>query len=664
MEDARMPLDLGFLILLAIIAAGLGFRLLGWLRATPDHPLDAWALAVPLGLGVLALVVLGFAEVGALTPWAIGGLLVIGIVLGGKGGIKGTLAIRPRWSSGDGVSVAFDVLLGLTLLGTLLTSLAPVTDGDALCYHLQVPKVFLAQRSAVFEPDLHETIYPLVTEALYAVGLGLRGPVSCRLIQWLLGLAFAANVAAIARAVLGDRARWAGTIALLVPAVSNGMGAPLNDVALAAFGNAAIHAWIRWRDQPSWRSAVLAGALLGLAIGVKYPALVLGGLLEIGFLAKGRRVLSASPLPLGEGPGVRVAASPVVHDEGSIADRPTCHDPHPGPLPGGEGGRRSAIVHALIFGLVALIVGGGWYLRAYIHTGNPVYPFFRQVFGGSGIDEVLDPIKRPMAVTPFNILTALGPLTLQPDRFDSFSHQFGPMFLLFLPGLLWMRPPRRILGVVALGYAFLALCLTQRQSMRFVLIAIGPLSVGVAWLASAWWDRRSVPGRLLIGLLLAALMFETTLAIARARHGLNVVLGRESAESFLARREPTFTVGRWMGANLPEDARVVGQDHRGFYLPRPYSMELAHRRRTGLGQNGESAGEVVEGLKAAGFTHVMLCPPVPENAVEFDPTLGRLLAPWLAQGRPIYREDLGDADGVIRRYAIYALDRPIAEARR
>jgi Dolichyl-phosphate-mannose-protein mannosyltransferase len=671
-----MSLDLGFLILLAIIAAGLGFRVLGWLRVTPEHPLDAWALAVPLGLGGLALAVLGLAEVGALTLWAIGGLLAVGFVLGGKGGITGTLAIRPRVSGRDGVSFAFDILLGLTLLGTFLTSLAPVTDGDALCYHLQVPKVFLAQRSAVFEPDLHETIYPLVTEALYAVALALRGPVSCRLIQWLLGLTFAANVAAIARPVLGDRARWAGTIALLVPAVSNGMGAPLNDVALAAFGNAAIHAWIRWRDRPSWRSAALAGAFVGLAIGVKYPALVLGGLLGIGFLAGRRRVLtkSASPLPPGEGPGVRGMASPTAGEPLSSGSAglalPIMHDRQGEPcttrkpFSRGEGGRDSAITHAFLFGLVALVVGGGWYLRAYIHTGNPVYPFFRQVFGGAGIDEVLDPIKRPMAVTVWNLLTSLGPLTLQPGRFDSFSHQFGPMFLLFLPALLWTRPPRRIVGVVAIGYAFLILCLTQRQSMRFVLIAIGPLSVGVAWLASTWYSRRSVPGRLLIGLLLAAMMFETTLAIARARHGLRVVLGRESAESFLTRREPTFVVGRWMAANLPEDARVVGQDHRGYYLPRAYSMELAHRRRTGLGKNGESAEGMIEGLKAAGFTHVLFCPPVPENAVEFDPTLGRLLAPWLDEGRPLYRKDLGDADGVVRRYAIYALDRPFEEARR
>ena len=150
--------------------------------------------------------------------------------------------------------------------------------------------------------------------------------------------------------------------------------------------------------------------------------------------------------------------------------------------------------HALVFGLVALAVGGGWYARAYVHTGNPVYPFFRQAFGGAGIDEVLDPIKRPMAVTAGNLLTAIGPMTLDPERFDSFSHQFGPAFLLFLPALLWSRPPRRVVGVVGLGYGFLLLCLTQRQSMRFVLIAVGPMAVGVAWLAATWWDRRTIPG--------------------------------------------------------------------------------------------------------------------------------------------------------------------------
>jgi hypothetical protein len=304
---------------------------------------------------------------------------------------------------------------------------------------------------------------------------------------------------------------------------------------------------------------------------------------------------------------------------------------------------------------MVIAVGGWWHLRAYVHTGNPVYPFFRGAFGGSGLDEVLDPIKRPMAVTPWNLLAALGPLTLHPDRFDSFSHQFGPIFLLFLPAALLERPRRRVLGLAALGYSFLMICLTQRQSMRFVLIALAPLSVAVAHGLGVWCDRKTLPARLMVAMLLGALGLEAGLAMARGRHVLGLIAGRESSESMLSRREPTYVVGRWAARHLPSTARVIGQDHRGFYIPRPYTMELAHRRRTGLGRHGEGAGEIVARLRESGFTHLMLCPPVPETAVEFDPTLGRLLNPWLAGRAPIYREDLTDGDGVVRRYAIYEL---------
>src|SRR5262245_48172481 len=168
---------------------------------------------------------------------------------------------------------------GVALLASSAAALAPVTDGDALCYHLQVPKAFLMRGSVGFLPDLHETLYPLITELLYALALEIRGPVACRGIQWFLGLALAFNVIALARPILGKRAWWAGAMILLVPAVSNGMTAPLNDVALAAFGMAAIFAWTRLHDRPSDRAAITAGLFAGLAMGVKYPALVLFGLL-------------------------------------------------------------------------------------------------------------------------------------------------------------------------------------------------------------------------------------------------------------------------------------------------------------------------------------------------------------------------------------------------
>jgi Dolichyl-phosphate-mannose-protein mannosyltransferase len=614
-------IDLGFAALLALITAGFGKRILDGLGCSPEHPLDAMALALPLGMGLTALATLALGEFGCLNFVGLSVLLAVLVELGIIAWfnlfreMRAWFRARVRTRSRTSLSLFFAVCLGLVLLGTAVTAATPVTDGDALCYHLQVPKVFLMHGEVEFAPDLHETVYPLVTEMLYAVALAFRGPVACRGIQWVLGLVFAANVTALARPILNRRAWWAGAIAVSVPAVSNGMSAPLNDVALAAFGTAAIFAWVRLHERPSGRAAILAGLLAGLAIGVKYPALVLCALLA---------------------PAIAVR----------VMDRRLPCKPAPKP-------RWLALTGLYL--ATALATGGWWYLRAYVHTGNPVFPFFRDVFGGAGLAEVLAASKRPLPVTSVNLFSALVPLSLQPDRFDSFSHQFGPVFLLFLPAIFLYRSPRRMLILVGLAYAFLVICLTQRQSMRFLLIALGPMSIGVAYLASIWCHRRTVPARLLIAVLVVVLGLEASLAVARSRHVFVVLLGRESASEFLARREPTFTVGQWAAHNLPVDARLIGQDHRGFYIPRDYTMERAHRRRTGLGSQGESPNEIIARLCKSGFTHVMLCPPVPETAVEFDPTLGQILAPWIATRTALFSQDLTDGDGVVRHYAIFEL---------
>jgi hypothetical protein len=613
--------DLGLALFLAIISSGIGKRILKRLGELPEHPLDAVALATPLGMGLLGLACLGLGEAGCLNLTGLAVLLAVATELGLLAGIR-LVRDAARRTATPITGVRFrpiEWLLRLFLIVSLgaaaLAALVPVTDGDALCYHLQVPKSFLIQQSVGFDPDLHETVYPLLTELLYAIALEFRGPVACRCIQWVLGVLLAANVVALARPSLGSRAWWAGVPALLVPAISNGMSAPLNDVALAAFGASAIVACSRYLERPCLASVAIAGIFSGLVLGVKYPALVLVALLTVALIS--RALIDAY-----------------------------CRTR--------RDGLRALALTAGFLGM-ALLVGGPWYLRAFVHTGNPVFPFFKSFFGGAGLDEVLAAVKRPLPVSPWNLLFALGPLTLEPHRFDSFAHQFGPAFLLFLPALFLERAPRRVMALTALGYAFLVVCLTQRQSMRFLLIAVGPMSVGLAYLASRWHERRTTASRVLLALFVLVLAMETGVSLARGGRAARIVLSRESVHQFLARSEPTYQVGRWIASNLAPRARLIGQDHRGFYIPRDYTMELAHRRRTGLGRNGENSHEIVAALKSEGFTHLMLCPPQKAAAIEFDPTLSKLLAPWLRARLPLYNQELTDLDGVVRRYVIYAL---------
>src|SRR4051794_21755011 len=61
---ARPMIDLAFAAFLALIGMGAGLRILHRLGQVPEHPLDAAALSLPMGLGLLALGVLGLGELG------------------------------------------------------------------------------------------------------------------------------------------------------------------------------------------------------------------------------------------------------------------------------------------------------------------------------------------------------------------------------------------------------------------------------------------------------------------------------------------------------------------------------------------------------------------------------------------------------------------------
>jgi len=612
--------DLGFVLLTALWSIRVGTWLVAaWRVGTPDRPaldrVERIALGIPLALGLLALTTLVLGLIGGLNR----GQLTVGIGLLTLG--AAALGRRANRCSKVGDAEVFPAEfrrrpprlavgpLALAGLGTLLNALAPPTDGDALCYHLQVPKQFLIDGRVGYDPDQFETIYPMLTEMLYAVGLEFGGPVACRLIHWWLGVAGVVATFALGRRCGGPAVGWwAAAIAGLTPAATAGMVAPLNDVALASFSVAAVLAWVivmtsdGAKTCPSPRDAVLAGVMLGLALGVKYPALILAGLLTVATLIRTPR-------------------------------------------------------HVGTYLLAALLVGGVWFGRAFLATGNPVYPFLHEIFG-AGLAEASEARWRPLEPSPLNLMGALIPLSLDPLRFESRPHQLGPLWLMTLPLLVLVRPRphRRVVGLVALGWLLIALSMSQRQSPRFLLPALGPLAVGAGWVVAALAARCDPRARLAVGLIAGVLLLQAAWAMARARSGWAYLAGEESALAYLEKREPTVVVGRWMAAHLPKEAVVVGQDHRGFYLPRRYVMELAHRRRTRWGRDPNqppgSPVQIVATLRARGFTHLLTAQPVPLDAVEFDPTLTSWLAPLLEASPPRWQAVLTDGDGVTRRYRV------------
>src|SRR3990172_2325425 len=373
---------------IALASYGLGRPILRGLGAPEEDRLSAGVWSVAVGLIAAGMLLAGLGLAGLLHSWLIGVLSVTGCFWGIGQVIAAWVnahdkAPSPRrsppeapeqsqrvpwppparWTSGGLL-----LLAALACLGSLVAAMAPPTAGDALCYHLELPKTFLADHAIGYLPYSENSTYPLLVETWYLWALALDGGVAAQLVHWGLGILSALATVVLATPLVGRPWAWiAGAVVVLVPGVNNQMTAPLNDVALALLTTLATAAW--WRGVVGGegrRWFVLAGLAAGGALGTKYIAIVFAAALAI--------------------------ASAWIFWR--LAHR-----------------RRPLLEAAAVVTVVALSVGGWWYVRAAWYRGNPVYPFLSEMFGDRGADpgedhETLPASKSPLGRNPLGAIAA------------------------------------------------------------------------------------------------------------------------------------------------------------------------------------------------------------------------------------------------------------------
>ena len=197
-----------FLTLAAIALLGL---LIGgpiWLAVALRKPLgmEWFALVMPMGLGVAGLIIGVFAAFG----WFQVGLILVliatcpGLIANYKTpGYRFTKSTYSEIKNRYG-ALQFHVLIFMVSIAWLGLQ-SPVTDGDALCYHLEVAKRMAMTGKIQFDPDLHETAYPLLVESLQAAVLKMRGPVATRAISFWFGISLAFSSALLAEPLVGKK---------------------------------------------------------------------------------------------------------------------------------------------------------------------------------------------------------------------------------------------------------------------------------------------------------------------------------------------------------------------------------------------------------------------------------------------------------------------------
>ncbi len=554
------------------IAAGVGGRLLkaGGLRL--ERSLEALLFGTVVGLGTLATAIF---VVGC---WSVRPVVLLAVLAGaafiGRNElrqlpllVKDVLAcLRAR---ADRLSLSVFCVIALVVITGALT---PPTDWDALMYHLRVPQQFLEHGSIYLTEDNAHWAFVSLPHMLYLPLLALGTPAGPALVSALCTLALALATFAFALRFLDQRTAglslavlWGSGMLVLV-AIS-----PRIDTILALYLFLVHYAVICAMEAKDARLLYLSAALAGMAVGVKYNALVY--------------LLALAPL----GGWVVIVRL-----------------------------QKRAGVVALVLGL-ALVTALPWLLKNALFLGDPLYPFLRgfrldpwlaRIYGGPALPPQVDPGAVLQVAKPFNLVD----LFVAPERItvEGEGAFYRPnLLLLVLPlwllclkteVLTWLAGP-------AIAYVALVVLLQPTTSLRYLSPVIPSLTLVALHAYGQVWDR-VLPARwvqrLLAATTLLVLVGTGHLSYLLATNGRHLAYasGALSRDAFLKARTRDYgDVVGFVNERLPKQSLILMLlEGRGYYFRVPVLQDNVIMNWPLL----STKAAWPDCLRSVGITHVLL----------------------------------------------------------
>ena len=509
--------------------------------------------------------------------------------------LKGVLPLR-------GLDLVLALYLTFVCALTLVLCLAPPSgnDYDSLVYHLTAPARYLMDgRISELAYD-HHSYFPFATEMLFALGLQAGGAVFAKLFHWMMLPLCCGILIAIGQRHFSIRVGLLmAVIFASLPLAASQATISYIDLALSAWVLLATLCFANWLSPPHQKSRdgrwlLWCGVMCGFALGTKY----LGALFFIGF-------------------GVWALAA-MIRD------------------------KQFRIKPLLAFGFSAIAIGGIWYIRNWMWTGNPVFPFAYEIFGGKGWTRemasaytisqmeygygrsILDALWLPwrVAMAPLNGRQPFWPFSREMVAFGSggtsglfevnvlemaVSTFVGPILLAFGLPVIFIKGKPIVVGLALWTFLLFSIFwFATGQYLRYALPAFALLCIPCGWGAQKYLTR-STPLRACAGLCLALwCLFTLALLWNNARISWAVILGVETPRSYLTRTFSAYPISESISQNLPRESVIaLYGEPRGFYLDRKYFLADSLHNRLIDETKIRSAKDWIAALRENGATHVL-----------------------------------------------------------
>ncbi|MEA3435468.1 MAG: glycosyltransferase family 39 protein [Thermodesulfobacteriota bacterium] len=481
----------------------------------------------------------------------------------------------------------------MLLLPALNNALLPPTARDSLVYHLALPKLYLNNHAWLEFPQNVYGYFPGIIEALFTLVLGLGGEFPA-MIHFGFGILTMLAVLELGELLgLEKKVRLLCCLALpSTPLFFQEMTWAYVDLANSFFWTMTVIAFVRWVHGKNSTFLILIGMAAGAALCCKYTSLILVFALVAGLLFELKR--AGSP-PIGK-------------------------------------------IFSVIFipPVIAVLAVSPWWLRNIILTGNPLFPFFWDIFPSVSVgwDEkrsaMFDVLLHQYGgvskstmdyfIAPFKVF--LMGKDNDPDLYDG---KPGIYYLLVWPVFFFVRVCSKdilyLLGLVVICLVFWTL---SSQQARFLLVILPVMSVLIGWMFQnilAWSGKSDVKftsilkqaGRMLVIVTLLALLgMNMTTSLIGFTKGNFLFCGtsEKNRDNYLAARLDYYDLYRYINNNLPKSAKIfmVMTGNYGYYLNREYFSDAIFESHTfnRIFEESSANADLTRALRQNGWTHLLI----------------------------------------------------------
>lgn len=410
------------------------------------------------------------------------------------------------------------------IIFNLLLSLSPSIYWDDIHYHLTSANIFINNHKIIYIPYFYYSNFPGFAELIFTYGMLVHSDILANLFHFTSGVMTALIIYLIGKKYFSV---FVGILSAVIfytmPTIFWLSTLAYVDLFFTFYITLIFYLLLKWCEDKNNIYLTFCGIFCGVLLGIKYSGFIFLILITFWIFFLGPK----------------------------------------------------KIKNLYIFLFFSLIFASPFYIKNFIFTDNPLYPFFYNIFGGKDID-----LETSLMI--FKGIAGFGGKGKEMKYLSSlpfditfkgahYSGIIGPLYLLILPFLILIKGiDKNIKYLLLFALSYIPFWIFSSQQARFLLPALVCFAIISGWvifklkiLGKLWY--------LIFILIFSSFIFNSVYLIYLGHKKFPVSLGIMSREEFLEKYFDNYSTFQFMNKYLPKNSKVFFiNDNRAYHLNRSF----------------------------------------------------------------------------------------------